>query len=307
MVYGARWRKARLIRALAGLHASAAAPDAAFIVGCGRSGTTFLGDSLSRHPECGYHFEPYHLWCALAPETDANHLYQTDAGRLLMDERDASPEMEPVFRALFLNGAKRKSRVVVEKTPHNAMRIGFLRRLAPNARFVHIVRSGFHVARSIERLASTNHYQIAFRDDYNQWWGRGGAKWHHLSRDGADADYFKDEVGQLLRDDAKGAYEWLVSLAEVDRWRETLGPRLLEITYEELVAEPRATLGIVARFLGLSRDEAWLDGAAERVRPPTHHLPTPLMLPLRMRTAFNRTQRRYGFAEYAIDPLDLAA
>src|SRR6516164_2657563 len=33
-----------------------------FIIGCGRSGTTLLGELFAKHPELSYRYEPYHRW-----------------------------------------------------------------------------------------------------------------------------------------------------------------------------------------------------------------------------------------------------
>jgi hypothetical protein len=58
-------------------------PLPVFIIGCGRSGTTILGQVLSAHPEVYYLFEPYHLWAAIDPMTDVlepGGVYETSKG-----------------------------------------------------------------------------------------------------------------------------------------------------------------------------------------------------------------------------------
>lgn len=198
------------------------------------------------------------------------------------------------FDTLFLRGLD-ADRVVVEKSPMNAMRLGLLDALTNEPRFVHIVRDGAEVARSISDLATANRYRIAGRPRFNTWWGTEDAKWRFLARDGADAGYFPDEVGLLRTHEQRGAYEWLVSLLEVDARREALGSRLFELTYHELISDPGAALQRIGAFLGLSPDEPWIRSARMMVRPNHRLQVASLALPPKMSDAFNRYASRYGF------------
>lgn len=121
------------------------------------------------------------------------------------------------------------------------------------------------VARSIERLSLDRGYGIIGKPDLNRWWGRAGSKWAALSADGAAANYFTDEISLLHSYESKGAYEWLVSLAEVDRWRDRLGDRLLEITYDELTENPEKTLRQICQFLSLSVPQRWFAASVRQI------------------------------------------
>jgi hypothetical protein len=55
---------------------------------------------------------------------------------------------------------------LLEKSPINAMRIGYLNALASGATFVHIVRDGIDVASSLERVATLTK-KMAFRFPLN--------------------------------------------------------------------------------------------------------------------------------------------
>jgi len=105
----------------------------------------------------------------------------------------------------------------------------------------------FERGSSIDRLASNQPYRMAGRADYNQWWGSNDLKWQRLQTEGPGRGHFTQiEVSQLTNNAQRGAYEWLTSLAEADRWRPVLGDRLLEITYPELTANPADTLARIA-------------------------------------------------------------
>ena len=171
---------------------------------------------------------------------------------------------------------------LIEKSPINALRIGFLEAIVSDARFVHIVRNGVSVARSIEQMAAATR-KLAFRPPLNNWWGVGGAKWTALTRDGMAASYYSDEVSQLTSDAQRGAYEWLLSTREVNAWRARLGKRLIELRLDDLISDPRTVIKSVIGGLGLSlASEGWLDEAAMKIHPGTNDYGTEMALPDQM-------------------------
>jgi hypothetical protein len=281
-------------------------PQAAFLIGCGRSGTTILGKVLSRHPDLCYLFEPYHLWAAIDPMTDVLNLYHRVNAYLLMDASNCTEKSRVLFHHLLL-GTQHNSvpKVVIEKTPLNSMRIGYLNALASGAKFIHIVRDGVDISYSIERIASMNSYKIAGKPMLNQWWGVSNYKWKALAQDGAAAGYYANEVERLEEHRCKGAYEWLVSLGEVDRWREQLGDRLHEITYEQLTANPEAVLGNICKFLDIDSPRGWLEEAIGMIGPNSHLSGKTLKLPPMMCKDFNYYQERFAFTNRAIPEEDL--
>lgn len=272
----------------------------AFVHGCGRSGTTILGRVLQSHPGIHYLFEPYHAWAVVDPNTDMLRLYTDGRGATIMRGEEVTEETRERFRRVILSEGVRSGRgLLVEKTPINALRLGYLEILAPHARHVHIVRDGVDVVRSIDRLASANAYAIAGKPTLNRWWGVGGWKWEALARDGAAAGYYPDEVPSLRTHRERGAYEWLVTMHEIDRYRQRLGDRLLELTYEDLTGRSRPTLVRVCEHLALDAPAAWLgqaDGALDEAR---RNPGDPLRLPERTAEDFNRFQERFGFKNRA--------
>ncbi|MBE9125724.1 MULTISPECIES: sulfotransferase family protein [unclassified Coleofasciculus] len=272
-----------------------------FLMGCGRSGTTILGDILARHPKVRYLFEPYHLWAAIEPKTDVLNLYYRIDAHLLMNVSHCNEESKVRFNHLIIGFKPNiNALIILEKTPFNAMRIGYLKALAPTAKFIHLVRDGVDVSCSIERIASTNSYKIAGKPQLNQWWGVENYKWKALARDGASAGYYPKEVHQLQDHRSKGAYEWLVSLGEVDSWREHLGHRLYEITYNQLTLHPEATLHSLCQFLELDSPSNWLNEVTQMIHPAQPTLGNRLSLPSPMCDTFNHYQERFGFSNRAI-------
>lgn len=272
-----------------------------FLIGCGRSGTTLLGQILSEHPNISYLFEPYHLWAAVDPRTDILNLYSSIDADLLMNTSHYNSGSQIRFNRLFLyDNRNKKATILLEKTPLNAMRIGYLNALDPGAKFIHIVRDGIDVSLSIDRIASTNSYKIAGKPLFNQWWGVKNYKWRALARDGAAAGYYPDEVGQLQDNRGKGAYEWLVTLGEIDRWREFLGNRLYEISYNQLTTNSQETLRDICQFLQVDISNIWLEKASQKIYSPQTTLENRLGLPLAMCESFNLYQTRFNFPNRAI-------
>jgi glycosyltransferase involved in cell wall biosynthesis len=243
-----------------------------FVVGCGRSGTTLLGEMLALHPQVHYLNEPRDRWSAVDAATDDIALFGAARGKLRFEAADASDEHERRFRRVFGVTDPRAARTLVEKLPQNCFRIPWLRRLAPRARIVHIVRDWPGVVASIAKLSRDESYAIAGRPLLNRWWGTRYSK----------LDCFLDEMhgSPLLADDRAltprpvsaadferlAACEWYASILAVHEARALLVNDYLEIRYEDLVREPRAVLERLQDFIPLGRDEASTEQAARLVR-----------------------------------------
>ncbi len=267
-----------------------------FIIGCGRSGTTLLGNLLGMHPVVRYLHEPYDLWTAIEPATDVWQLYSRGEHHCLLDADAVTATARRRFGRLI---SAPPGFTVLEKSPTNALRIGYLDAMAPDARFVHIVRDGVEVSRSIERMAAVTR-RMLFRPNLNEWWGVGDVKWAALERDGKAVGYYPDEANLLSSDAQRGAYEWLMSLREIETWRSRLGPRLVELQYHDLTRDPRATLQKVTGALQLACPAGWLEEAAGLVAPASTRRGGSLALPDRMRADFNGFQESFGFKGRAV-------
>jgi hypothetical protein len=272
-----------------------------FIIGCGRSGTTLLGELFEKHPDISYRYEPNNLWAAVDPITDFLQLYSHGEGRCLLDASSVTPGAQLRFRRLM---SAPTGLTLAEKSPVNALRIDYLESLAPDARYVHIVRDGVDVARSIEKLAKVTR-KMAFRPPLNDWWGVGDAKWDILKLDGQRAGYYPEEALQLTTDAQRGAYEWLFSLREIEARCARLGSRFVEFRYQDLTEYPRETLQTTMKALGLDCPSSWLDEAAAEVSPPRggkHG--KPLVLPPEMCSDFNMLQEKFEFSGRALSTSD---
>ena len=278
-------------------------PDFAptFIVGCGRSGTTLLGELLSQHREVAYLNEARRIWIDAVPQTDiwsVQALPMLRNGRLNIDPNSVDPTRMAHLRSVFHAQWARIGRPhLVEKLPENAFRIPFLRAAFPAARIVHVVRDGRAVAKSIARFNAAD------------WYGPVGAlKWQALvqsavemgvAASASDLASFKTMLERAL-------VEWTLSIlaarksmaelrvkAESERHSDSQGSGgdtgggALELRFEDLVARPAPVLAELQRFLALEDDADWGFICAQIVDPA--------------RASKKRTLDRFAFPAHTLE------
>lgn len=202
--------------------------DFIFIGGAGRSGTTLFRAMLGAHPR---------LWCG--PERKLIPVYAEAHAtwvRSLGPELRASGVDEAALDAAarawmtsFLYTGVPAGRRVAEKTPHNLLHAAWLGRLFPRARFLHVVRDGRAVAESLVRQGWRNH-----------------------------------ETGETLAycANVSNAAAYWAHVVDTSRAQlATVGPRALEVRYEQLVTRPRQVMDEVLAFLSEPWDDAVLHHA----------------------------------------------
>lgn len=170
-----------------------------FIVGVPRSGTSLVEHILAAHPSV-------HGAGELA---DINALYPaTDTSDPEQVSRAASTYLSR------LSGLDRDAKRVIDKMPFNAMRLGFIAQLFPNARVIHCVRDPKDTALSI--------YGSNFSD------------WHTYATD------LTDIAGYIA------GHERMM-----EHWQEVLPVPILEVEYETLIRTGEPMLRNLVDFVGL--------------------------------------------------------
>jgi hypothetical protein len=238
-----------------------------FVIGSGRSGTTLFFRMLAEHPALawisnwsnrfprsglallaarlrhapglralGEHplrprpVEGYAPWsaCCEGFARPARDLEAADA-----DPDTAARLREMVRRHLAAQG---RERFAAKYTGWS--RIGFLDRVFPGARYVHVLRDGRAVAASLLRV------------DF--WEGRRGPehwRWGPLSDE--DAALWEAEGRSPL---VLAGLQWKLLVRNIRRAGAGAGERYRELRYEELVRDPVRTTCAVARWAGLPED-----------------------------------------------------
>lgn len=113
-----------------------------FIVSSPRSGSTVLGEVFNQHPNITHWYEPYFIW-------DFYHGKGND------DFRDQFSLNEKAIRFIRnefeIYKIKSGKSILIEKTPINAFKIDLIYKVFPKAKFIHLIRDGRDVTRSIYR------------------------------------------------------------------------------------------------------------------------------------------------------------
>lgn len=205
-----------------------------FLIGMPRSGTTWITWLLSHHPEvvtfrhsgiffCFEHLQKW--WTRDIKYTTGggsrgNGAYATSSSAQALSET----ELERVLRGLGshvferLASASPAARVVVDQTPEHISQIAFVRRVFPEARFLHVVRDPRAVYSSIRSAADS--------------WA---------------------VPGSFPRSPIQIARRWRKLLAGARALRDGTD-QSYELFYERIHAEPAAELERLHRWLGLDTD-----------------------------------------------------
>ncbi len=247
-----------------------------FILGCGRSGTTILGESLSKHAKVTHLNEPRHLWVRAFPETDIwSDRAVARNGRLWLDATDATePRSRKLQRMFALETFLARRPVLVEKLPINSFRLGLIHAVFPDARFLHIHRNGLEVARSIAKLAADG-----------RWFGNNGYKWQQLVAHAAKSEATAGLPKRCSTSAHKGLLEWRLSTeAAVTFLAQVPQQNRFELSYRDFSANPENSMVQIQTWLGLEDSPAVRTFVQEQVALRTTSLdgqtPTDLELAL---------------------------
>lgn len=203
-------------------------PAPVFVIGQPRTGSTLLERFLGQHPEV---FAAGELF-------DFSHQLHWQANLPAVDVlspavlgRRASLDFASLGRRYLEHVRWRAGGrpVLVDKLPRNYLLAPFIARALPRARFVHTVRAPMDTCFSQLKELFANGYPHSY------------------------------DPGEMAR-------HYLRYRALMAQWREVLGDRLLELRYEDLVADPAASVARVTAFCGLAPHAA--GEPVERVAAP---------------------------------------
>jgi tetratricopeptide (TPR) repeat protein len=193
-----------------------------FIVGMPRSGTTLTETILAAHP-------------AVHAAGELETIRRCEREMATLVPRDEGPQKNvrtlswmgiEILAQRYLDAIDRKAcnaaaLRITDKMPHNFQSVGFIATLFPRARIIHVRRNPLDTCLSI--------WQQNFNDS------------HTYARNLSDLGHHYAHYRKLM-----------------EHWREVLPGRMLEIDYEDLVAQQDATSRRLIAHLGLPWDEACL-------------------------------------------------
>jgi hypothetical protein len=201
-----------------------------FVVGHHRSGTTWVQDILTYPDDVAGVFESWMFtfeygvgallhWAHWGDDVvkRAEDIVGMRAGLgQLVDREEVVRVCREITERWLARALQPQHRYLVEKSPDHLHVAGIIAQLYPEARFVHVIRDGRDVAVSL-RSASA-------------WEAEGSRK---------------------ERSATSMARRWRRAMRAGERIRERLGPRLLEVTYEDLKARPSESVAELFRFCGI--------------------------------------------------------
>jgi hypothetical protein len=216
------------------LHPTARLVAPIFLVGAPRSGTTLAVNLFGSHPDVANWSEAGRLW-------DPIHYHDPEAEHYWTADQATPAQIRRLHRwCEWYRQAHGKARFV-NKHPRNSLRIGYLRRVFPDAQFIHVIRDGRAVVSSMLE-------QIGRRERRQKRPMGGFAKppgWRAMMR---------DDLAE------QAALQWQAIVRTVREQRAALGPAYTEVRYEALCAHPRDIYRELFRFAGLRSDDAALAG-----------------------------------------------
>lgn len=199
-------------------HASAEGPDPVFVLGMPRSGTTLTEQILDSHPAVYGAGE-------LSFMEDIIHEAKRISGQpyprcmsKLRDDQLADLGCKYIDRIAARSAGEA---ILVDKTPMNFQYIGFIAAALPGARFLHCIRNPIDNCLSIFKLPFEKSHSYA----------------HSLT---ALGQYYRRYVGLMAH------------------WAGIFGDRILDIRYEDTVADVEAQSRRLLEFLQLPFDESVL-------------------------------------------------
>jgi tetratricopeptide (TPR) repeat protein len=213
-----------------------------FVVGMPRTGTTLVERILARHPDVGSAGELLDFGQVLAEETRRARARHPELG-------PAEASLAVDFAALgreYLRGAREaapQGRFFVDKMPVNYIYCGLILKALPNARIVHLVRDPMDCGYAVYKTLFNQAYPFSY--DLRE-----------------IADYY-------------AAYDRMMR-----HWHQVVPGKILDVRYEDLVADPEGQARRLLAGCGLEWDDRVLDAASDaqpsttasaaQVREPIH-------------------------------------
>jgi hypothetical protein len=234
-----------------------------FIIGAPRSGTSLLYAILRSSPEIAHWpGEAHEVW-----EADYHPALRNWSSNALDASDIIPPAAKRIQRRFFLTAGSRKR--LLDKTPRNSLRVGFIDALFGDACFVFLQRDGRDNVNSLINAWRTPRYRT-----------------YRLPRPhsipGTDSEWWKFVLYPGWEQDCQGpletvcAKQWKIcndtSLAALKALDQS---RSIAVSYEDLIEDPEAQTRRVSEWLGLGFDERLRAAAELRSRVPINTVTPP--------------------------------
>lgn len=250
-------------------------PQIVIIIGNGRSGTKFLRDVIASSREvCRIPYDVGYVWRYGHDGLDHDEI-PADA----YDPKIAAGVRKTIIKMGRRNG--KDARVLMEKSVPNALRVGYVAKVIPDAKFIHLIRDGRAVAESGIRmwmappklgyLIRKLRYFPLKNYRYGLWfiWNmikgrfvahRGQVTWGPRYK-GMDDDALKLPLAQIC------ARQWKQCILLAHRDLKDVPPENVHTLYFEKLVEDDREIAALCDFLGLADKEDVIQNFRDTVAP----------------------------------------
>ena len=206
--------------------------DLVFLIGCPRSGTTWLQAMLASHPAIYTGTETHFFVCFSRFEETFKRPYALNIGPSAYFNKN---EFYKFIRMLFwcliskLPSPKTEPKYFLERTPHHCDHAEFILNTFTNARFIHLIRDGRMVVASLLRISKT--------------WG---------------TNWAPNTVKRATK-----MWQWRVRQSQIIAQRTQNPNQYFEIRYEDLRQSPHQHLTRLFEWLGLRANNSLINLAVD--------------------------------------------
>jgi hypothetical protein len=190
-----------------------------FIIGSPRSGTTLTLKLFENQPQITTSLEPFKLW-KKAFRSSVDDTYQSSINVLGLQ----------VLRYFYYQQIIPTQPYLVVKDPRDSIRVNTIKRLFPNAKFIHVLRDGRDVIASIMKTSQNDLYLT--EDD----------QWPHVRIPG-----YRKLFENPCHINAAIQWKYCVETS-LNHLAEVEPSNVLTFYYEELVANPEVTANKILSF-----------------------------------------------------------
>jgi hypothetical protein len=196
-----------------------------FVIGAARSGTTWVYDILTAHPEVAGAYESWLFTPANGLGslfTEAHWPKKPSGLGQLLEREDLITYARQMAVNILGHAIYPEHHYLVEKSPSHIFNIALIRELFPDARFIHVIRDGRDVSVSVR--AARNAWMRTWRATF----------------------------GRSVRTSAQS---WKNAVEAGQKQALTLGDHYLEVRYEALRRDPFAEYRRMFDFCGIPHDD----------------------------------------------------
>ena len=223
-----------------------------FIIGCARSGTTILGNTLSKHSKVKYLNERRDLWHRSYPEFDIWNK-NTQNSKLYADEKDVILKQNNLLHhLLFREQVSGNAKILLEKLPINNFRLKFLKKSFPNARYIYLTRNGLEVSKSIGKKIQKENWFM-------------GEKYKLLKKYNSDNNIIFNI--KINSNQQKGMQEWKLSIDQSHRFFKKINrDSFMHLSYQDFIDSPSERIKDIFDFLKLDYTENWINEISKNIK-----------------------------------------